>query len=141
MHFETTVEIDASPEAIWELLVDVEHWPEWTESMTRIERLDDGPLRVGSRARVKQPRTPAVVWEVTELATPRSFTWQSRSPGLRTVAGHETTAAPGRVRRSSVRLLVDQRGPLAALTGRLLGRRTQVMMEMEAAGLKIRSEE
>ena len=56
MQFETTVQIDASPQSVWEVMTDVERWPEWTTSVQRVERLDDGPLRVGSRARLKQPK-------------------------------------------------------------------------------------
>ena len=45
--------IDASPEDIWRVLVDVERWPEWTPSITRLEKLDPGDLRVGQRVRIE----------------------------------------------------------------------------------------
>ena len=38
---------------------------------------DGGPLAVGAKARIKQPRMFARVWEVTEFEPERSFTWQS----------------------------------------------------------------
>jgi len=37
--------------------------------MTSVERLDDGPITLGSRARVKQPGQRPAVWTVTELET------------------------------------------------------------------------
>jgi hypothetical protein len=50
-------EIVHAPAArVWGLLVDVEGWPAWTESMREIKRREDGPLVVGSRSRVTQPK-------------------------------------------------------------------------------------
>ncbi len=87
-HFSIAVEIQASPDRVWTVLRDIERWPEWTPTVTSIQRLDRVPLAVGSRARIRQPKLPPAEWQVTELDEGRSFTWVTRSPGVRVTARH-----------------------------------------------------
>ena len=138
MRCESAVTLDAPAQRVWEVFSDVERWPEWTESVTSVERLDAGPLRIGSRTRIKQPRLPVAVWEVTELVEGEYFTWVSTGPGVRTTGGHrvETTSAGTVVATSTV----DQEGPLGPLFGRLLKKLTDRYLAIEGAGLKARSE-
>lgn len=135
--FDITVDIAAPPERVWQVMTDVELWPEWTESVEKVKRLDNGPFRVGSRARIKQPKFLPAVWEVTELTAQRSFTWISRSPGVVASAKHriEPTA-----RGSKVNLSVAYGGLLGGLVAKLLGGITDRYLMYEAAGLKQRSE-
>lgn len=137
MHFETSVDIAASPETVWKLLTDVERWPEMTASIDRVELLDK-PFALSSRARVHQPKIPAAVWTVTELTEGEAFTWESRSPGVTTTGVHALTRTPDGV---TVRLTLDQKGPLAPLFGLLTGRLTRRYVTMEADGLKAKAEQ
>src|SRR5688500_19269914 len=82
------MDVEAPVERVWEVLREVERWPEWAPTVTSVQRLDDGPLAVGSRVRVEQPRIPATVYVVTELEPSRSFTWVGTGPGVRTTARH-----------------------------------------------------
>ena len=61
------VEIDAPAAVVWDVFSDVERWPEWTASVTRLVALDGPGLAVGKRFEIKQPRMPKLVWEVTDV--------------------------------------------------------------------------
>lgn len=86
--FRSTVYVEAPPAAVFDIYADVEGWPTWTSSVTEVQRLDTGPLKVGSRARVQQPRLPPGEWIVVDVTPDRSFTWERRGPGLRSVGRH-----------------------------------------------------
>jgi uncharacterized membrane protein len=130
--FATRKLISASPEAVWDVISDVARWPEWTPTVTSVIPLDDGPLAVGSRVRIRQPRLASATWEVTELADGRRFTWESRAPGVRTIGRHEVAAAAG---GAEVTLSIEQTGPLAPVVSLLWGRLTQRYVDLEAESL------
>lgn len=134
-----TVEIAAPAERVWEVLTDVEGWPQWTETVTSVERLDEGPLRSGSRARINQPKIPESEYVVTELDPGRSFTWVASGPGVTTTARHDVEALSDG--RSRVTLAVEQSGWLGSLMGRFYRGLTDRYLANEAAGLKSRCED
>src|SRR4051794_19499230 len=88
MRFQTQVDVDADPETVWRVLIDVESWPKWTASMTSVQRLQGGEFGVGSSARVVQPKLKAAVYTVTECEAGRSFTWEMKTTGVQVRAGH-----------------------------------------------------
>ena len=137
--YRTEVDIKAAPERVLAILCDVERWPEWTASVTRLVALDGPGLAVGKRFEIKQPRMPKLVWAVTELTPGESWTWVQRSPGGLTVARHDVVAESDRSTR--VRQQLDQRGPIGALVGLLMRGMTRRYLDLEAAGLKARSEQ
>lgn len=137
MRFEASTTVAAEAERVWQVFVDVERWPEWTGSISSVERLDSGPLRVGSKVRIRQPKLPEAVWEVTELVDGRSFTWVSTGPGVTTVGIHRVEAVAGGAEASNS---IEQRGPLGVLIGLLFRGLTRRYLAMELAGLKKRSE-
>ena len=138
MEQSTRIDIEAPVDRVWEVLRDVERWPEWTSTVTSVRRLDDGPLAVGSRARIEQPRIPPTEYVVTELEPSRSFTWVATGPGVRTTARHllEALGTGG----TRVTLAVEQAGLLGAVMGRFYRRLTDRYLATEAEGIKARSE-
>jgi uncharacterized membrane protein len=133
------VDIDAPATVVWDVFSDVERWPEWTASVTRLVALDGPGLAVGKRFEIKQPRMPKLVWEVTEMTPGAGWTWVQRSPGGLTVASHEVIGESDR--RTRVRQQIDQRGPVGALVGLVMRGMTKRYLELEAVGLKARSEQ
>lgn len=139
MEQHTAIEVAAPMERVWEVLVDVERWPEWTDSVTSVRRLDDGQLAIGSRVEVSQPRIPTGTFTVTALEPGRSFSWEQHQPGSTVVAHHECTPLADGVTRVELRVVMD--GALGGIVGRLYRKLTDRYLAMEAAGLKARSEE
>src|ERR1700741_3374450 len=139
MFNEDSVEIEAPLRLVWDVFTDVEHWPDWTSSVTSLVGLDAPALAVGRRFAIKQPGMQKLVWKVTEIDPGSSWTWVQRSPGVLVIARHHVSAQPGG--RTLVRQQLDQRGVLGALVGRLMVKKTRRFLELEAQGLKARSEQ
>lgn len=135
--YSISVDVQAPPARVWEIVRDVERWHEWTASIRSIMRRDDGPFRIGSTALVRQPRLPPAVWTVTDLQDGRSFTWENRSPGIRSIGRHAVEPAAGGTRAS---LSIEFIGWLAPLFAMLFGGLTERYIGLEAAGLKRRGE-
>ena len=138
MILDSSIEIDATPAEVWAVFSDVERWPEWTASVTSVQGLDGRELAVGHRFAIKQPRLPKIVWTVVSIDPGRAWTWRQHSPGATTLAIHEVLAADAG--RTLVRQRLDQRGVLGAIVGRAMRRTSVRYLELEAEGLKARSE-
>jgi uncharacterized membrane protein len=134
MRFQDSIEVAAPAERVFATYVDVEHWPDWTESVTKVDVLDPGPFAVGTRAKVHQPKLPVATWIVTELVPGRTFTWEARGPGLRTTGRHDVEPLPDGGCRVTATL--DQEGLLGGLVGRLTGGLTASYLAMEVQGIK-----
>ena len=132
-----SVVIDAPIETVWAVFSEVERWPTWAASFTSVE-LIDGSLRLGAKARIRQPRLPTVVWEVTRWEPGRSWTWTVRSPGARTEASHVLTRTG---ERTTAEQSITWSGPLGRVAALVYRGLTRRYLAIEAAGLKRRSEE
>jgi hypothetical protein len=125
-----TARSTATPDRLWSLASDVEHWGDRLPTVDSVRPLDSGPIGVGSRCEVRQPGLPRAVWEVIDWQEGRSFTWVSTSPGIRSRAVHAVHADGG---GSRLDLSLEWSGPLARVLERLIGRKARGMVETEAA--------
>jgi uncharacterized protein YndB with AHSA1/START domain len=132
-----SVTIDAPIDVVWSVFTDVERWPTWASSFTSVE-LIDGPMRLGAKARIRQPRLPTVVWEVIKWEPGRSWTWAATGPGARTEASHLLTSAGG---RTVAEQSIVSSGPIGKLFAWIWRSLTRQYLAIEAAGLKQQSEQ
>jgi uncharacterized membrane protein len=136
---EDSVEIDAPAQLVWKVFSDVERWPEWTASVTSLVGRDGTDLAVGKRFSIKQPGMSKLTWEVTDIDPGLSWTWVQRAPGAFASARHDVIAQPDG--RTLVRQQLEQRGMVGALVGWMMLKKTKRFLELEAQGLKTRSEQ
>ena len=136
--FTIQFDVAASPSRVWDVMSDGERWAEWTPSVTSVE-IYDKPLRVGSRALIRQPGVPPGKFRITALEPGRSFTWATGIPGiLYAHARHSIEPVPA---GSRVTLSLRFDGLLGGVMGRRMADLNHRYLAMEAAGLKRFSEE
>ena len=116
---------------------DVESWPLWTASVKKIKRLDDGPLRIGSKMKIYQPKLPPALWRVTALEDAHSFKGITSGPGISVTAHHHIEETDG---GSKVTLSIEFHGLFGPLIARLTSKLNEHYLHLEAEGLKKRAE-
>lgn len=139
MRFERSIEIDAPQQRVWDVLTDIEAWPQRIATVEAVELLTAPPFRVGSRVRLRQPKLPEGTWEVTAWDAPSSFEWHQQASGVTTVAGHRVEAlGPDRARLT---LTIGMRGLLVPVVGRVYRGLTERYLALEAQGMQAAAEE
>ena len=136
--FRYVVDIKVSPARVWAVMLDVEHWPEWTTSVTRVQRMDIGPLTLGSRTRIWQPGLMPAVWQVTSLDEKRRiFAWTAHPFGIK-IVGHHQVDPLGLTSR--VTLSLNYAGPLGSVMARAYRDVNWDYITREGNGLRKRCE-
>ncbi|HEX6590069.1 MAG TPA: SRPBCC family protein [Longimicrobiales bacterium] len=140
--FSTTIDVDAPAAVVFGVMIDIDRWPQWTPTVTRVEWLGTStpPLAMGSRIRVVQPGVPPAEWTVSRLEAGRGFQIVSRSPGATVTADHWIEPSDDG-RSSRVTLSVSFSGWLGRIIGRMMRGLNERYIAQEAAGLRRRSEE
>ena len=134
MRFEKSIDIDAPQQRVWEVLSDVEAWPQRIETVDTVELLTPAPIASGSRVRLKQPKLPEGTWDITLWDAPSYFEWTQKMTGATSVAGHRVEALEeGRARLT---LTLEMRGFLIAIIGVFYKDLTNRYMDLEAKGMK-----
>jgi hypothetical protein len=134
VEYEHTIDIAAEADVVWDVMSDVERWPEWTASVRGAQLLDSGGLRPGQRARLRQPRLPVAIWTVDRIEHGRTFAWSSDAAGLRSVGEH--TVEPKDPGSSRVVLRLTHSGALAGPVRVIWGGLIRRYVRFEAEGLK-----
>jgi uncharacterized membrane protein len=134
MHFEKSIDIDARQQRVWDVLSDLEAWPQRIETVDVVELLTPAPVDKGSRVRLKQPKLPEGTWEVTVWDAPSYFEFRQKSGGVTNVAGHRVEALEEG--RSRLTLTLDMRGLLVPVVAPFYKGLTNRYMTVEAQGMK-----
>lgn len=134
MRFEQSIDIDASQQRVWDVLSDLEAWPQRIETVDVVELLTPTPVGEGSRVRLKQPGLPEGTWDVTVWDAPSYFEWRQKSGGVTNVAGHRVEALEEG--RSHLTLTLEMRGPLGPIVALFYKGMTNRYMTIEAQGMK-----
>jgi uncharacterized membrane protein len=134
MRFEQSIDIDAGQQRVWDVLSDLEAWPQRIETVDVVELLTPTPVGEGSRVRLKQPKLPEGTWDVTVWDAPSYFEWRQKSGGATTVAGHRVEALDDG--RSRLTLTLDMRGLLVPIVALFYKGLTNRYMTIEAQGMK-----
>ncbi len=135
---ESTVDIRATPAAVWAVLSDVIHWHEWTPTVTSTRALDTAELAVGHRFEIHQPKLRPALWTITEVKPGKCFRWTSETLGLRMIADHVVEPASGDSTRVVLRF--EFQGMLGPLVGYLTKKLVTQYVSTEAASLRARLE-
>jgi uncharacterized protein YndB with AHSA1/START domain len=92
---QVSVEITASPDAVWNRLTDAAAFPAWNSTVASVDR----PIELGRRLAIRVPAAPGRTFRPTVVAfePPRRMTWRegalpmfrgsARSPCSRSTAG------------------------------------------------------
>jgi uncharacterized membrane protein len=134
MRFEKSIDINAPQRRVWDVLSDLEAWPRRIDTVEAVEVLTPAPLTKGSRVRLKQPKLPEGVWDVTVWDAPSYFEWTQKTSGITSVAGHRVEAlGEGRARLT---LTLDMHGFLIPVMALFYKGLTNRYMNLEAEGMK-----
>lgn len=115
-----TARVAAPAADVWAAIADVERWPTWASQFERLERLDAGPLALGTRVRVKPKGLPGTVWHVTDYQEGHHFTWgSSLVPGVRVTGGHVVSPDGN---GTAAEFWLEASGPLGTVLAPLLRR-------------------
>ena len=134
MRFETSVEIDAPPQRVWDVLSDLEAWPRRIDTVDLVELLTPAPITTGSRVRLKQPKLPEGIWDITVWDAPSYFEFTQTTGGITSVAGHRVEALGAS--RARLTLTLDMRGILVPVVGLFYRKLTDSYMRLEAEGMR-----
>jgi len=88
LRMERSIEVEATPEQIWEFMVDIGSWSEWKPFLISAAPVSGSPLTLGSKLKFKPRMGPLPITlkvEIIESNPPHRFAWTGGGPGLKAV--------------------------------------------------------
>jgi hypothetical protein len=135
--YDASATIDASPDVVWAILVDVDAYSAWDSGVERVE----GRIAPGEKLKVVSKANPGRAFpvKVTEFEPGRRMTWTGGMPlglfkGVRTF-----TLSPQGAGSTEFRMREEYTGPLLPLVWRSMPD-LQPSFDQFASGLKQRAE-
>ena len=107
-----SVEISRSPEDVFAYMSDLPRLTEWQETLVSARPEEDGPMKVGSRAKMTRlvgGRERTMTTELTEYSPPRSYAFRGVDGPIRPI-GRGTVEPLGDGARSRVTFELDFEG-------------------------------
>ncbi len=81
-----SIEVDATPQQIWEWMADVNEWPQWKPFIISSSYIKGENLEVGSKIKFKPnsgPKPMDLKAVITESEKPSHIAWEGKMPGLK----------------------------------------------------------
>ena len=115
--YEAETTIAASPEQVWDVLVDLPRYPAWDSGMTQVE----GTIGVRNKIKIWTEVTPERPFPLTVagLEAPRKMVWKGGMP-LGLFSGVRTFTLEPSENGTRVRVREEYRGPLLGLIWRTM---------------------
>jgi Polyketide cyclase / dehydrase and lipid transport len=112
------------PETAWDLLAQIERWPEWAHHIRRARLVGGGPLGPDSKGELRFWPAGSGNVQMTRWEPPHVWTWRGRVVGLPIVYHHHFEAVPGPTTRLRwvVELAEGRRGLRANAFARIYAR-------------------
>jgi uncharacterized protein YndB with AHSA1/START domain len=132
---EAEVDINRPPADVFDYCSDHGHEPEWNPRMKRIEKITDGPVRVGTRYTTEFVKGPPMVMECVQYERPTQWSLAGESAVMKT-AGKGNIVPTAEGAHLVMRMEIEPRGVLR-LALPLLRRRLRPMFERDVRNIKM----
>ncbi len=111
---EHAVDIQRSPDDVFDYCTDLRREPEWNPRTRRIQKLTDGPIGLGTRYRGEWIKGDPMTIELVRFERPTSWASVGRSRRLLADSGGQVSKTPGGA-RLVIRMELQPQGPLRLL--------------------------
>ena len=139
MNLSKSAIIDATPEEVFQFVIDVNNEPKWRLKSVESGLKTDGPMRVGtigySTAEVGRGKTDSIDWKVTKYDENKHATWDLLTGPLEGSGGYLVESVSGRT-KFTLEAHVRMKGPFGLLMAPIVKIIGGKMNKADVANLK-----